>query len=212
MKKRGRPIGQTLEQLPIREREFNFLLEYISNDDSILPHSKKNAIKAFYLLYFFGFRVGEICMMKVSEIKFMQKNRKISLGNNTKTKRAREAYVGLEQLGVLEEVFDEELSSIRMNHEFLFRPWGKNKEHFTENTLQITLNKILHNILGKQYGTHSFRRGYITELSESNVPLKVIQEIIGHQSFATTARYIVATEDVKRVAVDNIKTVKFAKV
>jgi len=41
--------------------------------------------------------------------------------------------------------------------------------------------------------THSFRRTALTKMSNANIPLRVIQEISGHQSLASLQRYLEVT-------------------
>jgi integrase/recombinase XerD len=50
--------------------------------------------------------------------------------------------------------------------------------------------------------THSFRRTFITELSEKGVPIRTIQSLTGHSSLNTLQRYVDVSEDSKRGAVE----------
>ena len=48
---------------------------------------------------------------------------------------------------------------------------------------------------------HCIRHSFGTELADANVPPHVIQELMGHESFATTLRYIDTKREAKRAAV-----------
>jgi integrase/recombinase XerD len=52
--------------------------------------------------------------------------------------------------------------------------------------------------------SHSGRRGFITELANYSVGIKVIMELAGHRQLGTTQRYINVTPEQKRNAVELI--------
>jgi integrase len=45
---------------------------------------------------------------------------------------------------------------------------------------------------GRQYGTHSVRRGAATALAEAGVPMKMLAAFLGHTAVETTRRYVEA--------------------
>ena len=49
--------------------------------------------------------------------------------------------------------------------------------------------------------THSFRRTALTMMSSAGIPLRVIQEISGHNDLGTLQRYLEVTPEQKRNAV-----------
>ncbi len=49
--------------------------------------------------------------------------------------------------------------------------------------------------------THSFRRTALTMMSSAGIPLRVIQEISGHNDLGTLQRYLEVTPDQRRNAV-----------
>ena len=129
----------------------------------------------------------------------MVKFKKISLKNNTKTKRAREAYISDKNALFLAELFQDEL--LQDDRYALLKPWNSPMEQYSPKALSNILNKVIKEALGEQYSTHSFRAGYITTLHRAGVSIPVIKEIIGHTSSATTMRYIKVDEVEKREAV-----------
>ena len=54
----------------------------------------------------------------------------------------------------------------------------------------------------KGMSTHSFRRTSLTEMSNSGIPLRVIQEISGHKSLAVLQRYLEVKHEQLVAAVD----------
>jgi site-specific recombinase XerD len=203
--KRGRPRGTTKIRLNIYPEEFQKIIKYIDNNHTMKVHSKNNAKKAFYLLYYIGFRCHELTLLYVNHIHEMVKFQKISLGNNTKTKTARDAHISDFHVDILKEVFKEAL--FEDGRFALIRPWGSPMEQYSPSSLNELLNRIIHKALGEQYSTHSFRGGFITQLDEAGCSLTVIQEEVSHKNLATTARYIRVTEERKRRAVENLATV-----
>ena len=49
--------------------------------------------------------------------------------------------------------------------------------------------------------THSFRRTALTMMSSASIPLRVIQEISGHNDLGTLQRYLEVSPEQKRKAV-----------
>lgn len=151
----GRPMGVSLERKDIYAQEFKQLLAYLETDTKLKPRTKANAEKAFYLLYHFGFRVGELVLLKNHHIKKMVEEKVISLGNDTKTKTPREAYISSENVEILKEVFEAEYSSDDDEHN-VFSPTMNLYNHYNRVSFTRKLNDILHKALGEQYSTHSF--------------------------------------------------------
>ena len=80
----------------------------------------------------------------------------------------------------------------------------KGSQGFSANTLCQLINSIYREagIIGAT--SHSGRRGFITELANHSVGIKVIMELAGHRQLGTTQRYINVTPEQKRQAVELI--------
>lgn len=55
--------------------------------------------------------------------------------------------------------------------------------------------------IGLVGSTHSFRRTALTMMSSAGIPLRVIQEISGHNDLGTLQRYLEVSPEQKRKAV-----------
>jgi len=73
---------------------------------------------------------------------------------------------------------------------------------FSANTLCQLINGIYKEAGIKGASSHSGRRGFITQLSNAGIGVKVIMELAGHRQLGTTQRYIEVTPDQKRKAVE----------
>lgn len=191
----GRPKGKKIRQ-DICLDEFKKILEYIEDDSNMKEMSKDNAIKAFYLLYFFAPRVGEITLWTVKHIKMVVKSRRLTYVQPKKG-NYREIPLSAIQVGVLEEVFEREL---REDDRYsLIRPWGRPMEQYSPASLQRLLNSIIKGALGTDeyytYSTHSFRAGFASELWRSNTPERVISKLLGHKKSSSIDPYITVGED-----------------
>jgi integrase/recombinase XerD len=71
--------------------------------------------------------------------------------------------------------------------------WGKGHLHPTsaDAILRVACEQV--GLVG--VSTHSFRRTALTSLSNAGVPLRVIQQISGHQSLEALQRYLEVSEE-----------------
>ena len=77
---------------------------------------------------------------------------------------------------------------------YLF-PNPKNRKPLCATTLQKTFKVVLlQSEIHKEASIHTLRHSYATHLLEKGVNLRVIQELLGHQSPQTTARYTHMTD------------------
>ena len=56
-------------------------------------------------------------------------------------------------------------------------------------------NQLIQIVLGKNYSTHTFRKGIITEMGVSGINPKIIQHFVSHKNISTTLNYINPTSD-----------------
>lgn len=199
----GRPLGHKKIRRDIFLEEFTAIVEYVVNDKKMKEHTRSNVIKSFYLLYFFGMRVGEIPFLTVGILKDAIKTKKLTY-IQPKTKRYRVVPISDLQVGILEELFINELEEDNKN--YLIRSWGKPRSRYNSSSLQRLLNSIIHSALSEDenytYSTHSFRAGFVSELNENKVTIATISKLMGHTRLETTMKYLTVSDKDKREAVN----------
>ena len=57
------------------------------------------------------------------------------------------------------------------------------------------VNKIIKEILGEGFSSHSFRQGLITEMGSKSINIKIISQFVGHKNISTTMGYIKPTDE-----------------
>jgi integrase/recombinase XerD len=85
---------------------------------------------------------------------------------------------------------------------FLFKT--QKSKHFSSNTATQLLQRIYERCGLAGATSHSGRRTFITELANKGVSVRVLAELAGHSSIATTQRYIDINDDMLKKAVELI--------
>jgi integrase/recombinase XerD len=86
--------------------------------------------------------------------------------------------------------------------EYVITSWGKPRQQLHHISLIQLVNSYIHNILGEQYSSHSFRSGIITDMAIKSVNPKIIQSFVGHKNISTTLSYVRPSEsDIKNALV-----------
>jgi integrase/recombinase XerD len=84
-------------------------------------------------------------------------------------------------------------------------PTQKNpKRGFTANTLAQHFHYLYQRSGIEGASSHSGRRGFITNLADKGIHVRVLMALAGHQSIATTQRYIDLNPKMMRTAVEMI--------
>lgn len=147
---------------------------------------------AEYINFYFGLRVGELVALKWSDIWGGQLHvvreevrdqtvnpHRYKIVEHTKTHTDRSVEIPAQAQAVLD--------CIPRTGEYIF---VRNGERITSIRIQ-TINYRYAQRTGKQLlSSHAVRRTYASELHCQGVPLKVIQEQLGHSSIMTTEKYI----------------------
>lgn len=79
---------------------------------------------------------------------------------------------------------------------------GKGGSAFTAHGITMLLKRIYSDAGVTGARSHSGRRSFITNLAAKGVGVRVLQELAGHSSLATTQRYIDVNDDMLRNAVE----------
>jgi integrase/recombinase XerD len=76
------------------------------------------------------------------------------------------------------------------------------REGFSANTLCQTINAIYRSSGLEGATSHTGRRSYCTKLASMGTSIHVIAALAEHRNIQTTMRYLVASDDMKRAAVE----------
>ena len=148
----------------------------------------------FGVMLFTACRVNEACTLRteyVYEPSGKVRDEIIFCKGNTKGKLATRTIPVLEDLRVL-------LSNYRLNvlSGYLFP--GKVESHIQPDSASRIFRKACLRVGIVGASTHSFRRTALTQMSNTGIPLRIIQEVSGHRNLGQLQRYLeVKPEQVK---------------
>ncbi len=185
--------SKNFSQLPkfLSISELKHILDVVSKDQGL--HSKR--LKAMILMmYTSGIRVSELLGLKIAHVQpiLSSKSRKhIMLSGKGKKDRI----VIFHDTAI--SAFKEYLSCAFSDNNlgYLGSAWvfsGKSKEkHLTRQRFDQTLKKlaIAACIESHRLSPHSLRHSFATQTLANGADIRIIQEILGHASVATTERY-----------------------
>ena len=193
----------------LTEREIKKVLQYCNQH----KHPSRN--RAMLLsTHLAGLRVGEVAALKVSDVLNSEGEIKDEIylsADQTKGSRARtvlvpkrlqielkqylQAKYGLERLAAV---------SLTDTSIALFHTQKHPKRGFSANTLAQHFHYLYERAGITGASSHSGRRGFITNLADKGVHVRVLMALAGHQSIATTQKYIDLNPKMMRSAVEMI--------
>jgi integrase/recombinase XerD len=180
----------------LNERELEKLLDFVATTKS--PARNRAMLLLTHLA---GMRVGEVAAVRVCDVVASDGaiRDEINLSaSQTKGKRSRAV--------LLNERMRSELASymqtvhVRDPKQALFA--SQRSAAFTANSLTQVINGIYRNAGLDGASSHSGRRGFLTNLAEKGVSVRVLMALAGHRNMATTQRYIDLRPGVLRNAVE----------
>lgn len=148
----------------------------------------------FGVMLFTACRVNEACTLRTEDVyepSGKVRDEIIFRKGNTKGKLATRTIPVLEDLRVL-------LTNYRLNalSGYLFP--GKVESHIQPDSASRIFRKACLRVGIVGASTHSFRRTALTQMSNSGIPLRIIQEVSGHRNLGQLQRYLeVKPEQVK---------------
>ena len=166
--------------------EIFYLLDDVKSGD--LPTKYPCRDKSiFELLYASGIRCSELTNLKVTDIDFAGKSLRV-MG---KGRKMRIALFGDRALKALEEYMHVErgVLSKGQENEFMFLN-GTNGNQITSRSVQRILEMFRRFLkIERKLTPHKLRHSFATHLLNQGVDLRVVKELLGHETMATTEIY-----------------------
>ena len=184
-----RPKNTQRNSKPILEREYKILKSYINGLETF-ETTKIKWLRSLEILYMGGMRVSEILDIKIKDIKDGIEKSELTIYVK-KQKIIRHIPLSEKSVKVLKKLISDETN---INGYFIHK---RDSVRNNLNTIGFTkdFNQLIQIVLGKNYSTHSFRKGIITEMGISGINPKIIQYFIAHKNISTTLNYINPTSD-----------------
>ena len=184
----GRP--KVINRLPavLRPREADALAEAPLASDDGDPFERAIASRdraVLELLYGSGLRVGEVASLTVDRID-VRRGRVLVLGKGSKER----------EVPISEYAADAISAYLRVGR-FTIAPEGsrqlffnRRRKPFSERDIRSMVERYGATLLpGRRVTPHTLRHSFATHLLEGGADIRVVQELLGHASVATTQRY-----------------------
>lgn len=181
---------------PIQAKEFKILLNYISSNPTMRKNTKENYFNLFTLLYYTGMRLNEVPQLNIQDLNKAIQNKELIIKAHKQHK---------ERSIVLSDKAIKELKKITTEQDPKYKIIKvKGNPYTTPSPVSFIakVNRVIQEVLGDRFSSHSFRSGVITDLAVKGVNPKIIQNFIGHSSINTTMNYIKpSTDDIRNALV-----------
>ena len=192
----GRPKNSNKNSKPILEREYQILKSYVNGLETF-ETTKLKWIRSLELLFMSGLRVSEILDIRIQDIQSGIDNSELSVFIK-KQKIIRHIPLSQKSINTLRKLIKDETD---IDSYFIHKRNSK-RSNLNPNGFTKEFNDLLQLVLGKDYSSHSFRKGLITQMSIKGINPKITQTFIGHRNVTTTLNYYKPTvEDVRECLV-----------
>ena len=163
--------------------EINHLLDGVQHEE--LPSRRPYRDKAiFELLYATGVRCSELVNIKMSDIDFGNKTIRI-FGKGRKERIALFGGMAKEKLLLY---IKKERPTMKSQQEALFLNYRN--EQLTSRSVQRVIEMFRKFLkVGKNITPHKIRHSFATHMLNRGVDLRVVQELLGHQTLSSTEKY-----------------------
>ena len=177
----------------ITELEYKKLMSFVRGNENLRENTKLNLLRTFTFLFFTGLRLNEVQELKIIDIKNLIQYGNVKI-NISKTSSERKLYLTNTFQKELVKIFD--LRNENDDNRIITKGANKNKKTSINNIVFIQqVNKIIKEILGTGFSSHSFRQGLITEMGSKSINLKIISQFVGHKNISTTMGYMKPTDE-----------------
>jgi len=177
----------------INELEYKKLIRFIKGDERLRSNTKLNLLRTFTLLYYCGLRINEVQKLTIKDIKELLQNYQVKI-ILSKTNSERKLYLSDDFKKDLNNLFD---FNIENNDNLIITKGSNDSKRQGINPIVFIqqINKIIKEVLGSGFTSHSFRQGLITQMGTSGINVKIISNFIGHKNINTTMGYIKPTDN-----------------
>ena len=177
----------------ITEVEYKKLMSFTRGNENLRENTKLNLLRTFTFLFFTGLRLNEVQELKIIDIKNLIQYGNVKI-NISKTSSERKLYLTNTFQKELVKIFD--LKNENDDNRIITKGANKNKKTSINNIVFIQqVNKIIKEILGTGFSSHSFRQGLITEMGSKSINIKIISQFVGHKNISTTMGYMKPTDE-----------------
>lgn len=185
----SRPKNTNRNSKPILDKEYKILKSYINGLETF-ETTKIKWIRSLEILYMSGLRVSEILDVKIKDIVNGINKGELSIFVK-KQKIIRHIPLSDKSISILKRLIKNETD---IDGYFIHK---RNSVRNNLNSIGFTkdFNQLIQMVLGKEYSTHSFRKGIITQMSMNGINPKITQSFIGHRNVTTTLNYYKPTVD-----------------
>lgn len=192
----SRPTNSNRNSKPILDREYKVLKSYINGFDTY-ETTKVKWNRSIELLFSTGLRVSEILNIRIKDIEKAIKNSELSVFVK-KQKIIRHIPLSDKSVSTLIKLIEDE----KDEDSYFIHKRNSKMSNLNPNGFTKDFNDLIQLVLGKDYSSHSFRKGIITEFSKKGINPKITQSFIGHRNVTTTLNYYRPTqEDVRECLV-----------
>ena len=177
----------------ITEVEYKKLMSFVRGNETLRLNTKQNLLRTFTILFFTGLRLNEVQELKIIDIKNLLENGNVKI-DISKTSTQRKLYLTNSFQKELLKLFDFKIEDD--DNRIISKGSNKNKKTSINKIVFIQqVNKIIKEILGEGFSSHSFRQGLITEMGSKSINIKIISQFVGHKNISTTMGYIKPTDE-----------------
>ena len=155
--------------------------------------------------HYAGMRVGEVANLRYADVVDDQGKIRDEIqleATQTKGRHARTVFVNAKLKRELEAYVRNHMPTNSNSPLF----YTQKREGFTPNTLAQHFHYLYKRAGIAGGSSHSGRRTFITNLAAKGVGVRVLMSLAGHRSISTTQAYIDVNDDMKRKAVELVKS------
>lgn len=192
----GRPKNTNKNSKPILDKEFSVLKSYVNGLETF-ETTKLKWLRSLEILYMSGLRVSEILDIRIKDIQNGIEKSELSVFVK-KQKIIRHIPLSQKSVNILKRLIKDETD---IDGYFIHKRNSK-RSNLNPNGFTKEFNDLLQLVLGKDFSSHSFRKGIITQMSKKGINPRLTQTFIGHRNVTTTLNYYKPTvEDVRECLV-----------